>query len=268
MLFRSVRKEIPKNSLKARILRFAEKTAYRCSDLVITESTFQIDYFVREFGLPREKFRRFWPAAYEPLFKPIPFKERTDEFVVLYFGGFIPTYGTKVIVEAAGRLRGEKDITFVFCGGGQDEPKVRRYAEEAGLSNVRFRGMLPTLSLVQQIKDSDVCLGLFGTSDKCKGSMANKINQTLSSAKPLVTIDTPTTREAGLVDKKNCMLVQSDSPEELARCILQLRDDDDLRRRVAIQGRRHYLEKLSVDQSGRQLSRYIRDVCSRKGRPD
>ncbi len=259
---------LPKNSLRAKFAHFAERTACRWADLAITESTFQIDYFVREYGLPRERFRRLWPAAYEPLFAPLPFKERTDEFVVLYFGTFIPTYGTKVITEAADRLRGEKDITFVFCGSGQDEPVVRRYAEEAGLSNIRFRGMLPALSLAQQIKDSDACLGVFGTSDKCKGSMLNKINQTLSSAKPLITISTPATREAGLADKKNCMLVQSDSPEELARCILQLRDDDVLRRRVAMQGRRHYIERLSIDQAGRQLGRCIRDVCGKEGHPD
>ena len=128
--------------------------------------------------------------------------------------------------------------------------------------------MLPVLSFIQQIKDSDVCLGLFGTSDKCKGSMPNKINQILSSAKPLITISTPTTREAGLIDKENCMLVQSDSSEELAQCILQLRDDDNLRRRVAMQGRQHYLERLSIDRSGRQLGRYISDICGSGWNPD
>ncbi len=128
--------------------------------------------------------------------------------------------------------------------------------------------MTSYLSLVQQINDSDVCMGLFGTSDKCKGSMSNKINQILASAKPLVTISTPTTREASLADGENCMLVHSDSPGELARCILQLRDDDGLRRRVAMQGRRHYAERLSIDQSGRQLNRYIRDVCGKDGCPD
>ncbi len=264
----NVRKKIPKNSLRARFVHFAEKTACRWSDLVITESTFQIECLVREYGLPREKFRRLWPAAYEPLFRPLPFKKRTDEFVVLYFGGFIPTYGTRVIAEAADCLRGEKGITFVFCGGGQDESEVRRYAEDAGLSNVRFLGTLPALSLVRKINDSDVCVGLFGTSDKCKGSMSNRINQILASAKPLVTISTPTTREAGLADRENCMLVQSDSPGELAQCILQLRDDCDLRRRVAMQGRRHYAERLSIDRSGRQLGRYIRDACGKEGRPD
>ncbi len=264
----TVRKNIPKNSLRAKFVRFVERISCRWADLVVTESTFQIEYFVREYGLPRGKFRQMWPAAYEPLFAPIPFKERTDEFVVLYFGTFIPTYGTRVIVEAADRLRDKKDMVFVFCGGGQDEPKVRRYVEENRLSNVRFLGMLPVLSFIQQIKDSDVCLGLFGTSDKCKGSMPNKINQILSSAKPLITISTPTTREAGLIDKENCMLVQSDSSEELAQCILQLRDDDNLRRRVAMQGRQHYLERLSIDRSGRQLGRYISDICGSGWNPD
>ena len=259
---------VPENSFRGKIARFAERTALKWADLVITENSFIIEYFVVNLGLPKEKFRQLWPTAYEPLFAPLTFKERTDKFIVLYFGTFIPTYGAKVIVEAADRLRDEKDIVFVFCGSGRAEPEVRQYAEEACLSNVRFLGVLPTLSLVQQITDSDVCLGLFGTSDKCKGSMSNKISQILASAKPLITISTPTTHEAGLVDKENCMLTQSDSPEELARCILQLRDDDVLRRNVAMKGRRHYLEKLSIELSGRQLDRYIRDVCGKEGRPD
>ena len=256
------RKKIHKNSLRAKFVRFAEKTACRWADLVVMESTFQIEFFVREYGLPREKFRRLWPAAYEPLFAPLPFKERTDEFVVLYFGTFIPMSGVEAIAKAAKQLSDEKDITFVFCGSGQGEDEIRQYAKQNRLSNMRFLGLLTSSPLLECIQGSDVCLGLFQINDKMKGSMPNKINQALSSAKPLITLSTPTTREAGLVDKENCMLVQSDSPEELARCILQLRDDDVLRRRVAMQGRLHYLKRLSIDRSGRQLDRYMRSLCS------
>ena len=257
----AVRRTVPRNSLRARLVRLAEKTACRWADLVVTESTHQIDYFVREYGLPREKFRQLWPAAYEPLFRPLPFKERTGQFVVLYFGTFIPTSGVRTIVRAAGQLCGEKDITFVFCGTGQDEPEIRRYAEKNRLSNVRFMGLLKSSPLLECIRNSDVCLGLFQSNSKMEGSMSNKINQALSSAKPLITLSTSATREAGLVDGENCMLVHSDSPEELARCILRLRDDDGLRRRVAMQGRRHYLDKLSIDRSGRQLGLYMSGMC-------
>jgi len=250
-----------RNSLKARIIRFIERTACRWADLVVTESTFQTEYFVREFGLPRGKFRQLWPGAYESRFTPQPFRERTGEFVVLYFGTFIPMTGTDTIVGAADLLRDRKDIRFVLCGTGKDEGRIRRYAAERGLSNVVFTGMLELSSLVERISSSDVLLGLFGTNDKCKGSMPNKVNQALASAKPLITIDTPTAREAGLEDGENCLLTQSDDPGELAGCILRLRDDDALRRSVAMRGYKHYLERLSIDSAGRQLGLYIGQVC-------
>jgi len=260
----NARGRFARNSLRARIARFIDRTACSWADLVVMESTFQIEYFVREFGLPRGKFRQLWPCAYEPRFVPQPFRERADQFVVLYFGTFIPMTGVETILEAAYRLRGRQDIAFVLCGEGQDGGRIRRYAAERGLSNVRFMGMLGLGPLVERINSSDVLLGLFGTGDKCRGSMPNKINQALASAKPLITIDTPATREAGLEDGENCLLTRSDSPEELARCILRLRDDDALRRRVAMQGRRHYREKLSIGQSGRRLGLYMGRACGRQ----
>jgi len=41
----------------------------------------------------------------ETIYQPIPYKEPTQEFKVLYFGTFIPLHGTNTIVEAAKILR-------------------------------------------------------------------------------------------------------------------------------------------------------------------
>jgi len=260
----NARKKIRPDSLLAKIVRFVDKAACSWADLVVLESTFQIEYFVREFGLPRGKFRQLWLAAYEPFFTPLPFKEGTGEFVVLYFGTFIPATGVETIVRAANLLRDREDVRFVLCGNGQMYPEVTRYAEEHRIPNIRFAGKVKFPSLIRHIKGSDVCLGLFSTSDKSMGAMPNKISQALASAKPLITMDTPTTREAGLEDGENCLLTRSDSPEELAECILRLRDDDALRRRVAMHGNRTYRERLSTGVAGKMLGQHIREVCEKQ----
>ncbi len=249
------RKKMDKDSIKARIIRYIDKTACRWSDLVILESTAAIEYFMSEFGLPREKFGQLWLSAYEPLFEPLPFKEQRDEFVVLYFGKFIPLHGVKTIIRSAKQL---SEVTFVFCGDGQDRQEIEEYAKRNNMANVRFLGMVSTQRLLDSIDGSDVCLGTFGTSRKSRTVLTNKVHQILASAKPLITMKTDVTAEAGLEDGENCLLVRSASHEDLSKGILLLKNDADLRRRIAEQGRRPYMENMSISQTGKRLAGYIR----------
>ena len=56
-------------------------------------------------------------------------------------------------------------------------------------------GLVGSQQLLECMKSSDVCLGLFQTNSKMEGSLPNKVNQILSSAKPLITASTSAVRE-------------------------------------------------------------------------
>lgn len=253
------RKKFSKNSLKAKIIHFIDKTACRWANLVILESTAEIDYFVNEFNSPKDKFCQLWLSVYEPLFPCLPFKSQTEEFTVLYFGEFIPLHGVDTIVKTAKILRDRKDIKFILCGHGQTLPEIQKFVENYGLTNVRLLGMVSVDTLLENIKNSDICFGIFGTSEKSKKVLTNKTYQILASRKPLLTMESPTSKEAGLENKKNCILIQPSSFEELAKGIIFLKENEQVRKQIAENGYQTYVENMSLDKVGKKLVK----ICQR-----
>ena len=256
----NVRGVVPRGSVTARLVRLVEKTAARWADITAVETSCEAECLVGELGLPREKFRRIGLAACEEIFTPVPFREDPDAFTVLYFGGYLPQHGVDVVAGAAGLLKA-RGVRFVLCGDGRGRPEVARYVRDNGISNARLPGMVAAGELVRNIRDSDVCLGLFGRTRANDRIVTNKVHQILASGKPLITKRTPATAEAGLVDGENCLLTESASPDELAGKIMLLKEDAGLRRRIASNGHRLYAESLSVDRAGEVLAGMIEELC-------
>ncbi|GAG66233.1 unnamed protein product, partial [marine sediment metagenome] len=61
--------------------------------------------------LNEKKFKRIWVGADESIFYPIKQKE-TGDFVVLFFGTFIPLQGVETIIKSAKKLENQKDIRY------------------------------------------------------------------------------------------------------------------------------------------------------------
>jgi len=254
------RKTIEKNSLKAKFVHFVDKTACRWSDLIILESTEEINYFVKEYGLQEEKFRQCPLAADESIFNPLSVKNQNTKFVVLYFGSFIPLHGVETIVNAALILKKYVDIEFRFCGKGQTKDKIENIIEKNNLTNVKLLGLVPKEELLDNIKKSDICLGIFGDTLKAQKVVTNKVFQILASRKPLITIESPASLESNLTNKKNCMLVPPANPEKLSEAILFLKNDFVIRQQIAEEGYKTFNEHLSMRVSGKKLLSFAQEL--------
>ena len=62
------RKKFSPGSLRARWLRFLDRWSCKLADVVLVESFAYRDFFVREYGLSPEKFRRIWIGANDQVF--------------------------------------------------------------------------------------------------------------------------------------------------------------------------------------------------------
>jgi len=258
------RKIIKKNSLKAKFVRFVDKLACKWSDLVVLESTEEINYFVKEYGLSKEKFRQYPLSADESIFYPqTPKNQSTKKFVVLFFGSFIPLHGVETIVNAALILKKYDDICFRICGKGQIMEKIENMIEKNNLTNVKLLGLVPKEKLLDNIKESDVCLGIFGDTLKAQKVVTNKVFQILASRKPLITMESPASLEANLKDKKNCMLVSPANPEKLAEAILYLKNDPVICQQIAEEGYKTFSEHLSMKASGKKLVSFAQELIGK-----
>ena len=254
------RKTIKKNSYKAKIIHFIDELACKWVDKVILESAEEIKYFVEEFGLPKEKFSQLPLAADESIFVPISFKKQSEKFIVLFFGSFIPLHGIETIVQAAKILHNKKDMLFRICGEGQTKPQIEKIIQENNLKNINLLGLIPKKNLLDEIKNSDLCLGIFGNTLKARKVVTNKVLQILASNKPLITMISPATEEIQLKNDTNCILIPPSDPKKLADAILDIKDNTEKRKKIAEAGYQTYLDYLSINQVGTKFVEIIQRV--------
>ena len=254
------RKIVNPNSIKAKIIHFLEKQFYKIPDMIILDSFQEINYFVNEYSLSKKKFRRLFLSADETKFRPIEFKKSNKHFTVLYFGSFIPVHGVEVILEAAKVLSNHDDIIFKFCGDGQIRSKMQNLAKKYELKNVEFLGYVSDETLLKNIANSDVCLGLLGQTKKAIRCISNKTFEILASKRPLIALDSVGVKEIGVENGSNCILVPQGNPNELARAILFLKNNSDIKERIAAEGYLLFRRNLSMEKMGKKALGYIKEL--------
>jgi anaerobic magnesium-protoporphyrin IX monomethyl ester cyclase len=232
----------PKDSLRARLLWWIDRWSCRLSDLALLDTWEHVNYFRTEFGLDRRDFHAIPLGTDEKNFFPRPFPPEDGILDVISYSSYIPLHGLEIQLEAAGRLREHKDIRFTFVGKGQLYPEIRAQAERMGLDNVTFIEWLSHAELVDKIAAADVCLGIFGRTEKASRVIPYKAYEALAMRKPLITGDSKASREL-LVDGVHALLSPMSDPAALAERLLRLRDDPGLRRALATAGHELFAQK-------------------------
>jgi len=252
------RKKASIHGLKAKYYRFLDKWSCRLADIVLLESQAYINFFVKEYGLSSEKFRRIWIGANDERFKLATSEHNADGmFRVIFFGSYAPVQGAEYIVQAA-KILEHKQVIFTFCGKGQDGPKTRDLAKQLELKNTVFHGMLDGDQLSQELANSDVSLGNFGDTPLAPLVISNKVYEALAMRKPVITSDMPANRE--FFREGEAVLIPLANPEALANAILMLKNNPAIREQVAQKGHERFLSSASPVVLGRQLISIINEL--------
>jgi glycosyltransferase involved in cell wall biosynthesis len=249
------------DSFRAKIYRFLDYWSCRFADMVVLDTNAHIDFFVREFKLPRNKFHRVFLGANTDLHAPRPHERNPHEFTVLFWGSFIPLQGTEYILEAARLLRDE-NIQFILIGDGQKRARDMHEAQRLGITNVQFPGKVSDEMLIEYIRNADVCLGAFSEGQKADITIQNKIFETLASRKPLITMRTTAIGEL-LTDGQQCLLCEKANPQDLAKKIIMMRDDETLRTSLAERGYQFFRNHLTEERIGEELLGKITTLCKK-----
>lgn len=173
-----------------------EWLACRAADRVVLDTRAHAAYFVDTFKLPVDRCKAVWVGAEPEVFQVAATNDvpATDERIVLFYGQFIPLHGIETIVRAARKAR-EQPIRWVIIGSGQEEGRIRKMLDESPPPRIEWLSWVSYPKLSQWIRRADVCLGIFGGTDKAARVIPNKVFQILMSGKPLITRDSPAIRE-------------------------------------------------------------------------
>lgn len=219
------RKMVGRRHPLACLLWLVEALAVRLADCVFMDTRSHAARMDRLFRLPPGYCKSVWVGVEDIFFYARPGTGTTTEpdsgtRRVLFYGQFIPLHGTPVIIHAARKLR-DRPIQWLLVGQGQDAAKIREMLDEDPLPQVTWRKWVPYHELLGYIRAADVCLGIFGTSDKAASVIPNKAYQVLAAGKPLITRDSPAIRE--LLDSAPiaATLIPADDPTALANAVAQ-----------------------------------------------
>ena len=87
------------SSIKARLMRFLDRSACKMSDVVLLDTEAHIQYFRNELDLPNINFKRLFVGADDRLFSPEQTAKPKNNFHVMFIGKFIPLHGIEKIIE-------------------------------------------------------------------------------------------------------------------------------------------------------------------------
>ena len=249
------RQLVSSRSLVGPVLRWIDRKSCMLADRVLLDTNEQIEYFRKNLALTDVKFHRIWVGAEDSLFYPGPERDG-DSFMVLFYGSLIPLQGVEVILEAAKILESHPDVRFEIVGSGQLSKKIASLAEGLNLRNVSFIEWVDYEKLPEKIRESEVCLGIFGNTAKTKRVIPNKVYQALAMKKPVITGDSPAAREA-LIHGENAILCEVGEPERLAEAILSLKKDPLLRKKIAEGGYSLFERCFTTEKIGKMVKGLI-----------
>ncbi len=211
-----------------------DKRAPMSADKVLMDTDCNIEYYSRKFKIQRDKFIRVFVGSSisdivtrNGLTAISDIAKDKGAFTVHFHGSFIPLQGIEYIVQSAKILEGFGDIRYRIIGTGQESSHIQTIAKAMNITNIEFMPTVPFETLIGYIKSADIVLGIFGTTDKAKRVIPNKVFEGMALGKAIITADTPAIREL-LTDKKDILLAKTGDAKDLADKILALKNDKEL----------------------------------------
>ena len=250
-------------SVSAFLYRMLDKVALRLADAILVDTALHRELAANESGIDPARIFLVPVGSDDELFHPRPGGSDKATFEVLFWGKYAPLHGVDLILEAAHRLDSVASIHFTLVGEGQLKDEMLRLASELGSTNVRFLPNLPLEELPERMAAADLCLGIFGGTEQASRVVPNKVYAALAMAKPVITGDSDAVREF-FENEKHLLLVPMKNDKALAEAILRLKDDSDLRHRLAEEGYRELKDKFSVDSIGRRMSEVLSALAKRQ----
>ena len=177
-----------------------QKYAYKNATALSTISDDMKSTIVDRYGISEEKVQVVYNWGHEELkahseaenaFLKI-YPKKPGEFRAVYAGNLGKMQNVELILEAATLMRDESEVSFYIVGGGVNEERLKAFAKEKELTNVKFVGMQPSEEVADLYAAADVNLiplqkGLI------YAALPSKTADCLIAGKPIITCVDPKT---------------------------------------------------------------------------
>jgi len=225
------------------------------ADTVLMDAEAHAEYISKTFHVPRQKVKGLLVGCPDDVMYPRPQNKTESDFIVHFHGTYIPLQGTPYIIKAAKILDG-KGVKFNIVGKLSTYTESINLAKQLGMKNVRFYDYMPYDKLAEFMANADMCLGAFGDTEKAKRMGIFKIIEAMAMKKPFITGNTVAMREF-LTDRKDVLFCKIADSQDLADKIMELKNDENLRNKIAENGYQLYKSRFTPRGIGQSLLEII-----------
>ncbi|MDB9528243.1 glycosyltransferase family 4 protein [Oscillatoria sp. CS-180] len=190
-----------------------------------------------------------------------------NKFVVLYSGNIARTQGIRSIIRAAAKLQHIEDMVFVIVGEEGQLADLDQLRQSIGVHNVLLRPFAPREKLPEMLAAADV--GLITQKRNVVGfNMPSKTQVLLASGRPiLAAVPTHGTAAQAVRASGGGLVVEPESPNELAKAIQHLYEHPEICEQLGKQGRIHALNEYSFEQALNRYENLFRRLVSEQEGP-
>lgn len=255
------------------VLLLFEQWSYRTANLVIVTNASYRRIAMRRGKCPDDKVFIVRNGPDPQLLKPTqpePQLKMGRRYLLAYIGVMGPQDGVEYALYALHSLvhvRARRDVSLVLMGDGISAPNLRTLTHELQLDDyVTFTGWTQPKDIVRYLAAADIGVSPDPSNELNELSTMIKTMEYMAMGKPVVAFDLTETRfsaqEAGLYATPN-------NVEDFATKIEALLDNEDMRRKMGILGRKRIEQALSWDRSKEQLLlAYAKLLHERFDQPD
>lgn len=218
--------------------------SFHLSTKILLESDAQRDFISRFFFVSKKKLIKSYSGLNEKEFFYDPNIKKYPKFTVLFRGRFLPESGILTVIEAAKKLE-NSDVRFLIIGHGFMYREFNALMAKLQPKNVEhIHDRLPVDKLRELMLSCHISLGQLAVHPRLDRTIPCKLFESLALGLPYLTGRNKAIFEI-LEENKNCIVVNQGDSNDLARKILELKDDRKTLDRIGKAGYDLYKQKLT-----------------------
>lgn len=231
-------------SLKAAYCWLVDFLAFHCASVSLVESEAQKKWLMEKFFLQDNKLIVALTGVDDNLFSYEPNIVKSAVFTVLFRGGFLPESGIEYAIGAARILKNE-DIEFRILGRGQMENKVREILASFDSKNIEWISQkLEQNELRRLTQECHLSLGQLSDHERLTRTIPHKTFESIAMRIPYLTARNKGILEL-LKENETCFCCNPADAQDLARKILEIKNNPVLAAQIAENAYQLYLRELT-----------------------
>ena len=251
---------LDQNSVFARLLYLLERLAFRNASIVITDTDANSRHYQQLFGLDINHFKSIPLSTDESdithnLHSVLDSPVRTA-VNVLFVGTLVPLHGIHHILKAIAHLQ-NMPIEFTIIGDGQTAPVLENHLRDHPNSFHWIRDWQDANAIGNAVANADICLGIFGDTDKAKRVCPFKIYTYTFFGKPVITEQSQWTDDIDEARDSMILIDGSEKDLSIGEAIVNLAESPEKREILGRKSRHFYEKHLSNQHALKQLTTII-----------